>query len=172
MMYIPKIDGYLEILTDEEVKDFVAINVSESIKKENNLPKVAKAPYFFLTTPDDVQLNSSDSCLRHFNLKILILFDPELQLINAKPDIKSKLKGLLNELKKFKVQTVLVLDYRKRNDSHIFHSGTKLIASDLYIDEAFKSMHRNIITKIKNYVCEDYIVLDPIIKHSIKIFEC
>ena len=26
MLYIPKIDDYLEILTDEEVKDFVAIN--------------------------------------------------------------------------------------------------------------------------------------------------
>ena len=29
MLYIPKIDDYLEILTDKEVKDFVAINVSE-----------------------------------------------------------------------------------------------------------------------------------------------
>ena len=26
MLYIPKIDDYLEILTDEEVKDFAAIN--------------------------------------------------------------------------------------------------------------------------------------------------
>ena len=29
-MYIPKIDEYLEILTDKEVKDFVAINFRES----------------------------------------------------------------------------------------------------------------------------------------------
>ena len=29
MLYIPNIDDYLEILTDEEVKDFVAINFSE-----------------------------------------------------------------------------------------------------------------------------------------------
>ena len=29
---IPKIDDYLEILTDEEVKDFVAINFSEYFK--------------------------------------------------------------------------------------------------------------------------------------------
>ena len=29
MMYIPKIGYYLEVLTDEEVKDFVAINFSE-----------------------------------------------------------------------------------------------------------------------------------------------
>ena len=32
MLYIPKIDHYLNILTDEEVKDFVAINFSEYFK--------------------------------------------------------------------------------------------------------------------------------------------
>ena len=29
MLYIPRIDDYLKILTAEEVKDFVAINFSE-----------------------------------------------------------------------------------------------------------------------------------------------
>ena len=40
MLYISKIDDYLKILTDKEVKDFVAINLSEyanSIRKEQNL---------------------------------------------------------------------------------------------------------------------------------------
>ena len=32
MLYIAKIDYYLEILTDEEVKDFVVINFSEYFK--------------------------------------------------------------------------------------------------------------------------------------------
>ena len=32
MMYIPKIDDYLKILADDEVKEFVAINVSENFK--------------------------------------------------------------------------------------------------------------------------------------------
>ena len=32
MLYIPKTDDYLEILTDEEVKDFVAIIFSEYFK--------------------------------------------------------------------------------------------------------------------------------------------
>ena len=29
MLYIPKIDDYLKILTDKEIKDFVALNCSE-----------------------------------------------------------------------------------------------------------------------------------------------
>ena len=40
MFYIPKINDYLKILTDEEVKDFVSINFSnyfKSIKEEQNL---------------------------------------------------------------------------------------------------------------------------------------
>ena len=49
-----------------------------------------------------------------YNVETLNIFDPELQLINTKPIIKSKLKKLLNEFKKFKVQTVLVLDYKKK----------------------------------------------------------
>ena len=76
-------------------------------------------------------------------------FDPELLLTNTKPVIKSNLKGLLSKLKKLKVQTVLVWHYKKRNDSQIFYLCTKLIASDLSINEAFKSMHKSIITKIK-----------------------
>ena len=86
--------------------------------------------------------------------------------------IKNKLKELLSELKKCKPHTKLVLDFNKRNDCKIFHSNTKLIASDSGIDEAFKSMHQSIMTKIKNYDSKDWVVFDVIIKHSIKIFEC
>ena len=86
--------------------------------------------------------------------------------------IKSNLEELLNEFKKFKVQAVLVLDYKKINDRKIFHSSTKLIASYSDTDEAFKSMDQSIMTKINNYACEDWIVLGVIIKHSINIFEC
>ena len=52
MFYIPNIDDYLKIFTDEEVGDFVAINFSESfkcIKKEQNLRKIAKSLYIFLS---------------------------------------------------------------------------------------------------------------------------
>ena len=72
MFYILKVDGYLKILTDEEVKDFVAINFSEyfkSTREEQNLRKVAKLLYIFLITPDEVEKyveimesNSSDHC--------------------------------------------------------------------------------------------------------------
>ena len=40
MFYIAKIDDYLEILTDEEVKGFISINFGESIREEQNLRKV------------------------------------------------------------------------------------------------------------------------------------
>ena len=63
------------------------------------------------------------------------LFDRELWLINTKPVNKIKLKEQLSEFKKFKVQTILVLDYKERNDCKIIHSSTKLIASDSDIDE-------------------------------------
>ena len=55
--------------------------------------------------------------------------------------IKNKLKELLSELKKFKVQTILVLGYNKRNDCKIFHSSAQLIASGSDIGEVFKSMY-------------------------------
>ena len=54
----------------------------------------------------------------------------------------------------------------------IFHSSAKLFASDSDIDEAFKFMHQKILTKRKNYVSGNCIVLDVIVKRSIKIFEC
>ena len=69
---------------------------------------VAKSLYIFVTTPDEVQLNSPDNCIHHDNVKILNLFDSELQLINTKPVIKNQLKGFLSDLKRFKVKTVLI----------------------------------------------------------------
>ena len=77
MLYIPMIGDYLEILNDEERKDFVAINFSEyfkSIREKQNLRKVAQSLYIFLTTPDEVEIyvqsNSSDSCVYQYNAEI------------------------------------------------------------------------------------------------------
>ena len=72
--------------------------------------------------------------------KILDLFDPGLQLINTKPIIKDNLKELVSDLKKFKVQSILVLQYKKGNNCKIFHSSVKLITSVPENVEAFKSM--------------------------------
>ena len=60
-----------------------------------------------------MQSSSSDNCIYHYNIEIFNLFDSELQLINTKPIIKNKLKELLSELKKFKVQSMLFLKYKK-----------------------------------------------------------
>ena len=121
MLYLPKIGYYLKILTDEEVKDFFAINFSEYFKyvreklysklsEEQNRRKVADSFYIFLTTPDEVekyveimQLNSSDKYVHCYDIEILNVFDPELQLINTKPMIKNKLKELLS-LKSLKLR--------------------------------------------------------------------
>ena len=101
MLHIPNIIDYLEVLTDEEVKDFVVINFSgyfKFIKEKQNLRKVAKLLYIFLTTPDKVEIyvqsNSFDNCIHYYNVEVLNLFDPELQLINIKMVIKKKLKKI------------------------------------------------------------------------------
>ena len=66
MLNITKIDNYLKTLTDEEVKDFVAVNFSgyfkstreklcSKLNEEQNLTKIAKSLYIFLTTPVEVK---------------------------------------------------------------------------------------------------------------------
>ena len=94
-----------------------------------------------------------------------------MQLVNTKPINKYKLKELLSELKKSKSQSILVLQYKKRNDRKISHSSAKLFASDSDINGASKSMHESVMTKIKNSTGEDR-VAETVAKHSIKIFEC
>ena len=106
-------------------------------------------------SPDEiqkyVQSNSSDNCVYHYNVEISNLFDSELQLINTKLVIKNKLKELWNELKKFEVQTIVFLDFKKRNDCKIFHSSAKLIANDSDIEETFKSMRQSVKWKYTSW---------------------
>ena len=123
MLYILKIGDYLEILTDDEVKDFVVINFEgffkpsreklySNLSEKKDLRKVTESLYIFLATPDEVikhvamvQSSFSDICLPFFSDIYLVfvcfvnLFDPVLRLINIKPIIKNKLKELLTELK-------------------------------------------------------------------------
>ena len=61
MLNFQRIDNYLKILTDDEVKDFAAINFSEYFKstrerlysklsEDQNLGKVVELLYIFITT--------------------------------------------------------------------------------------------------------------------------
>ena len=59
--------------------------------------------------------------MHHYNAEILNIFDRELQLIRTKLIIQNKLKELLSKLKKIPVQTILVLDYNKRNDRKVLN---------------------------------------------------
>ena len=63
--------------------------------------------------------NSSDKFAHCYSVD-LHLFDPGLELINFKPVVKNKLNELLSKLQKFKVQTILVLEYKKINYLKIF----------------------------------------------------
>ena len=86
-------------MTDKEVKYVVAINFSQCISQEQNLRKVAKLLFIFLTTPDKAQSSSSDNFKHHYNIEITILSEPELQMINTKPVIK-KIKMILKLVEK------------------------------------------------------------------------
>ena len=52
------------------------------------------------------------------------------------------------------------------------YSSTKLITSDSDVEGTFNPCIKALWQKIKNYACEDWVVLDAIIKNIIKIFEC
>ena len=127
------------------------------LSDKQNMIKVVALLSIFLTTPNEVeknvktmQSNSSDRYVHRSSIDILNLFDRELQLINTKPMIKNNMKELLSELKKFKLQMISILEYKKRNDCKIFHSSTNLIASVSEINETFIiSMHRKILTRTK-----------------------
>lgn len=66
MFYVPKTADYLKIDTDEEVKDFILINLGKYFKstrekvypklsEEKSLKEVAESFYSFRATPDEVE---------------------------------------------------------------------------------------------------------------------
>ena len=86
--------------------------------EKQNIRKVSKLLFTFVAAPDVVekyakiiQSNSFDNCVYRYNIDILNLFDPKLQLIITKPMFKNKLEQLLSELKKLQVPTIL--EYKK-----------------------------------------------------------
>ena len=55
-----------------------------------------------------MQSSYVDVCAHVYNIKILNIFYPEMQLLNTKPVIKNQLKSLLSEMEKFKLEIILV----------------------------------------------------------------
>ena len=110
MLYIPKVNEYLEILTDAEVKDVLAINTSEYFKStkeklysklntKQNIRKVAKSLYISLKTPDGVQSNSSDNCIHLYNCEVLNLFHPELKIKDTESAVQNKIEMIVKCIK-------------------------------------------------------------------------
>ena len=103
---------------------------------------------------------------------VLILINPESELINTKSVVKNKLKYLLDELKMFKTQTTLVLWYKEIFDHEtiyrICHSNTKLITHDLDANKAFESVHQSVMTKMETFVSKDWI-FKAIIENCINV---
>ena len=122
-----KIDDYLKILSDDEMKDFVAIYFSEYFKyvreklysklsEEQNLRKFFESPYIILTTPDKVekhietmQSNSSDNWYIPIMLRFWIFLIQNYNYLTLKLCLKQ-----IKRIVKFKVQTVLSLVHNKR----------------------------------------------------------
>ena len=144
------------------MQDFVVIKLYLKLNEEKNLKEVAGEFYSFIATPDItegyieliekmseakaiMQSSSTDRCACIYNIEVLKLFFPKLQLINNKLVIENQLKDLLGGLKKFKVQKILASKYKKIDDHKTirksFHACAKLIANDSDFDKAFKSMH-------------------------------
>ena len=70
---------------------------------------------------------------------------------------------MLSELKRFKLEAKLVLEYKKRNKSKIFHWSAKLVSIDSDVEEAFKLIYQCIMMKIKNSADEDWVVIEKIV---------
>ena len=124
------------------------------MREEENIRKVAKSLHIFLATPNEIekyveimQSNSSENCLHCYKLRFWLFLIQNYDWLPINQWLKAK--ELLSEFKQFKVQTILVLGYQKKNDHKIFHSSAKLINSDSDTDETFKSMHQSIMTKKK-----------------------
>ena len=66
------------------------------LSEEQNFRAIAESFYISVTTPDEVekyteimQSNSSNNCIHRYNVEVLNIFDPELQLTDTKPMIKT-----------------------------------------------------------------------------------
>ena len=78
-------------------------------------------------------------------------FNLELQLKNTEFAIKSKLKSLLNELKRFQFVIILVLKLKKKQptkcSTSYSNSKAKTVIYDTDIDNVFESIYSTVMKK-------------------------
>ena len=86
------------------------------------------------------------------NVEILKSLNPELQLKDTEPVIKSKLIDLLTELKGFKFVATLVLELKKiqsddktKYDTFYSNSKAETIVNESEIDDVFELTYNTII---------------------------
>ena len=146
-----------KVINFSEYFKFTKEKLRAKLNEKQSFRNVAESLLSYLSNYEIIiQSNSSDNCMHCYNIEILNIFYPEIQMINTKCMMKTKLIKLLSELNSFKNKTILVLEYAKRSYDKIFHSSAKLIPIDSDIDKAFKSKHQSIMTRIKNYASEDW----------------
>ena len=86
-----------------------------------------------------------------YNVEILKSLNPELQLKDTEPVIKSKLIDLLTQLKGFKFVATLVLEFKKiQSDDktkYTFYSNSKAetIVNESEVDDVFELTYNTVI---------------------------
>ena len=104
-------------------------------------------------------------------------FNPEKQLENTEPAITKKIKNLLNELRGYKFNMILALNFKKSKSKDetkfcTFHSNSKAerIILDADIDSIFELILSTVMTKIQNYQPEDSgCIIGSVIEQNINI---
>ena len=93
-----------------------------------------------------------------YNVEIINSFNPELQIKDTESAIKSKVIGLLTQLKGFKFVTTLVLVFKKiesddktKYDTFHSHSKAEIIFNERDIDDVFKSIYNTIISNMQKF---------------------
>ena len=104
-------------------------------------------------------------------------FNPELQLKDTESAIKSKLIGLLTQLRGFKFVTTLVLVFKKikskdktKYDNFYSSSKAEIIINESDIENMFKSIFTTIIGNIQKSLGNGSgWIIDSVIYHTISI---
>ena len=112
-----------------------------------------------------------------YNVEILNSFNPELQLKDTEPAIKSKLIELLTQLKSFKLMKTLFIVFRKierqektKYGSFYWSLKAEIIINKSDIDDVFQSIYTKITANIQKSLGKGSIwIIDSLIDHAISV---